>query len=80
MQDMFDVDMEIRVDRENLSTGPVLTSNPASAPCTICAASRQEDRLMYINSRVFVDQVYIPQMVHKFCYKVCEYFPPSVEA
>ena len=34
VQDMFDVDLEIRVDRENLSTGPVLTSNPASAPCT----------------------------------------------
>ena len=64
VQDMFDVDVEIRVDRENLSTGPVLTSNPASAPCTICAASRQEDRLKYINSRVFVRTRCI---FHKWC-------------
>eukprot|EP00090_Calanus_glacialis_P012504 TRINITY_DN21085_c0_g1_i1.p1 TRINITY_DN21085_c0_g1~~TRINITY_DN21085_c0_g1_i1.p1 ORF type:complete len:1287 (-),score=515.73 TRINITY_DN21085_c0_g1_i1:63-3923(-) len=59
VQDMFTVDVEIRVDRENLSSGPVLTSNPA--PCTICVASRQEaeqeDRLKYTNSRVFVRRI-----------------------
>jgi len=59
VQDMFTVDVEIRVDRENLSSGPVLTSSPA--PCTICVASRQEaeqeDRLKYTNSRVFVRRI-----------------------
>jgi len=59
VQDMFTVDVQIRVDRENLSTGPVLTSSPA--PCTICVASRQEaeqeDRLKYTNSRVFVRRI-----------------------
>jgi len=59
VQDMFTVDVEIRVDRENLSSGPVLTSFPA--PCTICVASRQEaeqeDRLKYTNSRVFVRRI-----------------------
>ena len=39
MQDVFTVDVEIRVDRENLSSGPVLTTSPS--PCTICVASRQ---------------------------------------
>merc|ERR1719483_1427639 len=38
VQEMFTVDVEIRVDRENLASGPVLTSFPA--PCTICVASR----------------------------------------
>ena len=59
VQDMFTVDVEIRVGRENLSSGPVLTSFPA--PCTICVASRQEaeqeDRLKYTNSRVFVRRI-----------------------
>jgi len=59
VQDMFNVDVEIKVDRENLSSGPVLTSSPA--PCTICVASRQEaeqeDRLKYTNSRVFVRRI-----------------------
>merc|ERR1712106_355832 len=59
VQEMFTVDVEIRVDRENLASGPVLTSFPAH--CTICVASRQEaeqeDRLKYTNSRVFVRRI-----------------------
>merc|ERR1719357_1287143 len=59
VQEMFKVDVEIRVDRENLASGPELTSSPA--PCAICVASRQEaeqeDRLKYTNSRVFVRRI-----------------------
>ena len=40
VRDIFNVDVEIRVDRENEMGGPVLTSTPA--PCSICVASRQE--------------------------------------
>ena len=40
VRDLFNVDVEIRVDRENEMGGPVLTSTPA--PCSICVASRQE--------------------------------------
>ena len=59
VQDMFTVDMEIRVDRENCANGPVLTSSPP--PCHICVASRQEaeqeDLLIYNNKRVFVRRI-----------------------
>ena len=40
IRDMFNVDVEIVVDRENTATGPELTVTPA--PCHICVASRQE--------------------------------------
>lgn len=40
VRDIFNVDVEIRVDRENELGGPILTSTPA--PCSICVASRQE--------------------------------------
>lgn len=57
--DMFTVDVEIRVDRENLATGPELTVSPA--PCHLCVASRQEaereDRLRYTAARVFVRRI-----------------------
>ena len=59
VQEMFTVDVEIRVDRENCSNGPVLTSTPP--PCDICVASRQEaeqeDLLMYTSKRVFVRRI-----------------------
>ena len=59
VRDMFNVDVEIRVDRENLVTGPELTVSPD--PCHICVASRQEaeieDRLRYTGARVFVRRI-----------------------
>ena len=59
VKEMFNVDVEIRVDRENLVTGPELTVSPA--PCHICVASRQEaereDRLRYSNAQVFVRRI-----------------------
>ena len=59
VQEMFTVDVEIRVDRENCPNGPVLTSSPE--PCDICVASRQEaeqeDLLMYTSKRVFVRRI-----------------------
>ena len=57
--DMFCVDVEICVDRENTMNGPVLTVSPA--PCHICVASRQEaereDRLRYNNAPLFVRRI-----------------------
>jgi len=59
VRDLFNVDVEIRVDRENEMGGPVLTSTPA--PCSICVASRQEaeqeDRLRYKDRVVHVRRI-----------------------
>ena len=59
VRELFKVDVEIKVDRENLSTGPELTVTPA--PCHICVASRQEaereDKLRYNNATVFVRRI-----------------------
>ena len=57
--DMFSVDVEICVDRENTVSGPELSVSPA--PCQICVASRQEaereDRLRYTNAPLFVRRI-----------------------
>lgn len=56
VQEMFNVDVEIRVDRENTAAGPVLCSDPP--PCQKCVKSRveaeQESRLNYKDQVLFV--------------------------
>ena len=56
IQEMFRVDVEIRVERENTSSGPVLLASPA--PCEKCVHSKaeaeQESRLRYSNAAVYV--------------------------
>ena len=57
-QEMFTVDVEIRVERENRGgeQGPVLLATPA--PCEKCVHSKaeaeQESRLRYSNAAVYV--------------------------
>jgi len=56
IKEMFVVDHEIRVDRENTSNGPTLVSTPTA--CDICFKSRaeaeQESRLIYKNEILYV--------------------------
>ena len=56
VQELFQVDVEIRVDRENTTSGPVLLASPA--PCEKCVTSKeeaeQESRLRYSNATVYV--------------------------
>ena len=63
VRDIFNVDVEIRVDRENEMGGPVLTSTPA--PCSICVASRQEEEQE--NRLRFLEAIEMPYLCLSFC-------------